>query len=847
MAKEREIDLYCECCGGSLIKLNETEYKCDHCGNTKLVETLISSEVVTMLNQANLLRNKGEFDDAYDTFELIAKKDPNNPDAYWGMFLSEYGIMHVQDPVSNKFVPTCNRASSIAVFDNEEFKKVLELSNDIQKDNFISKAENIEKIRAKVIELSKHESPYDIFICYKRTQNIIDGKETYTEDAINARDIYEMLLDKGYKVFFAEKTLQNLAGTEYEPIIYNALNTSKIMLVVCSDPELINAPWVKNEWRRFIRQMEYDSSKKLIPIMCGGLKAGRLPDKLRKFQGLEMNATFQNNLFDSISRHIDLSSRSKISRINIGQQREVRKANANRSKVETRRIGDKYQVNFVVSDEKIIKLAFSFIEKEMYKDAVKELKFLSKDETLKPVVKFANQYIEFKSKDTRVDFSSTLNECIETCNENVANYIFDCLEIDLDKYLKNNNVYKASVIFESIMSWDNGRHSVAFEKVDSYIRLSMNTSLSLLDAVAKYYDGDTDAYLTLMQDYLDMSLKNFTFCIAEKILHYILEIDEGNIDARWRSFLLSFGAIDDNSIRFSAHNLRPKHIESFKEFLGYVPEESRQKYITYLTEGVARGVVYSDTVERLKADQGEGFLTYYTRLLTKNFSVNTINEKNYYTFNSTYFIKVSGDYKFSYPKNNLLSILKQLQKGNDDFCDKKANPLGEIDVSIYTNAFDELIKFYAVDEQESLTKIIFDMAESCKEVFEFAVAEKYYKLVLTENNTYHQAFWGILQCKLKCSVEEDLKFYAKKLSRYEEFSNAVHSAGICDDEESVDKYLSFQKADKISAKRQRKVVKVDREKSVKKHKFWSIATHVILFCIFNLYYLIYLAVVKSKK
>ena len=128
-----DILLECECCGGTFIKVKEGEFKCDHCGYVKYVETATSSEIITLLNQANSLRNKGEFDDAYEIYESIVQKDGNNPEGYWGLFLSEYGIMHVEDPKTKKYVPTCNRASISPVTDDLNLKKALELSSAEQK------------------------------------------------------------------------------------------------------------------------------------------------------------------------------------------------------------------------------------------------------------------------------------------------------------------------------------------------------------------------------------------------------------------------------------------------------------------------------------------------------------------------------------------------------------------------------------------------------------------------------------------------------------------------------------------------------------------------------------------
>lgn len=292
----------CECCGGKFIKVVDDEFKCDHCGNIKHIQTKFSSEIVSLFNEANILRNKGEFDDAMDYYKIIIQKDNNNIEAYYGVALCEFGIMHVLDPVTNKYKPTCNRAIDISLFDDENIKSCFAFASENKSKELESKINEIESIRKNIINLSKKEKPYDIFICYKRTSNIVDGQESYTSDSVAARDIYDLLTSKGYKVFFAEKSLLNVAGDEYEPLIYNALTTSKVMLVVGSNGKYLNSPWVKNEWTRFIKQVEFNSDKKIIPILCGGMSAYQLPDRLKNFQALSINTTFESTILANIEK-----------------------------------------------------------------------------------------------------------------------------------------------------------------------------------------------------------------------------------------------------------------------------------------------------------------------------------------------------------------------------------------------------------------------------------------------------------------------------------------------------------------------------------------------------------------
>ena len=100
-----------------------------------------------------------------------------------------------------------------------------------------------------------------MFICYKETDE--NGKRTV--DSTVANDIYYQLTKEGLKVFYAAITLENKLGQEYEPYIFSALNSAKVMLVIGTKPEYFEAVWVKNEWSRYLALIRGGAKKVLIP------------------------------------------------------------------------------------------------------------------------------------------------------------------------------------------------------------------------------------------------------------------------------------------------------------------------------------------------------------------------------------------------------------------------------------------------------------------------------------------------------------------------------------------------------------------------------------------------------
>ena len=76
-------------------------------------------------------------------------------------------------------------------------------------------------------------------------------------------------------------------GTEYEPYIFAALNSAKVMVALGSKPEYFNAVWVKNEWSRFLAMMRKDRSKLLLPCYKN-MDPYDLPEQLGVLQSYDM-------------------------------------------------------------------------------------------------------------------------------------------------------------------------------------------------------------------------------------------------------------------------------------------------------------------------------------------------------------------------------------------------------------------------------------------------------------------------------------------------------------------------------------------------------------------------------
>ena len=126
---------------------------------------------------------------------------------------------------------------------NDNYKSVLNHADSYQRKIYEDEANAINEIQKGILSISQKEEPFDVFICYKETDN--NGQRT--PDSVLANDLYHQLTQEGFKVFFSRITLEDKLGTAYEPYIFAALNSAKVMVVLGTKPEYFNAVWVKNE------------------------------------------------------------------------------------------------------------------------------------------------------------------------------------------------------------------------------------------------------------------------------------------------------------------------------------------------------------------------------------------------------------------------------------------------------------------------------------------------------------------------------------------------------------------------------------------------------------------------
>ncbi len=295
--------MQCNVCGGELVFDTTTSvYRCRCCRATyekKEQDVTLQTDMRQALN----LRQSAKFVEARDIYKRVIAEHPDEDlsDAYWGLFLCEQNVLFEVDGKGEMF-PSFYRVTGDDASESPACDKAIAYARRHDRgkmDVFCDLADRIDTAKRKYRTIAETTKPYDIFICFKKTGD--DGK--ITPDTQLATDLYNDLA-RDYNVFFSEKSLHGTVVREYEPNIYYALYTAKVMLLLCSKKEYIESQWLRNEWGRFTKFSKDAEGKAIIPIFLDGFNPSNLPDELWHEQGIADGRHLLRDLGDALKKII---------------------------------------------------------------------------------------------------------------------------------------------------------------------------------------------------------------------------------------------------------------------------------------------------------------------------------------------------------------------------------------------------------------------------------------------------------------------------------------------------------------------------------------------------------------
>ena len=300
--------IICKSCGApNEVEALSGDWFCEYCGNPIELGP-DRAKFKDLFSKADDAWDRKDFDDALKLYEQIVAQDNTQAEAHWSAAMCRYGVAFVVDPLRGSKMPTCNRINRTSILEDKNYLAAIRHASPKAKASYEKLAREIDRISARFLKIVDQEAPYDVFISYKKTGE--NGRATLDSDY--ARNLYYFLTEKGLKVFFAEESLMDVAGHMYEPYIFAALTSAKVMVLMGSRREHFEAVWVKNEWKRFLLLAEKDLSKSLVPVCIKCRPEEALPMGLTQMQALDGDDfNFRERIYDIIKRKMGAAPQAK--------------------------------------------------------------------------------------------------------------------------------------------------------------------------------------------------------------------------------------------------------------------------------------------------------------------------------------------------------------------------------------------------------------------------------------------------------------------------------------------------------------------------------------------------------
>ncbi len=150
-----------------------------------------------------------------------------------------------------------------------------------------------------------HDVRTDVFISFKNSD--ADGRQT--EDSALAKALYDSLTLRNIHTFYSNSSLLPLGQSLYKRAIDDALESTKVLVVVASHSEYLNSEWVKYEWESFHQDILSGMKKncQIVPYV-GNISREQTPRSLRDFQTFHIDTSPIDAVVDfieNILKHIN--------------------------------------------------------------------------------------------------------------------------------------------------------------------------------------------------------------------------------------------------------------------------------------------------------------------------------------------------------------------------------------------------------------------------------------------------------------------------------------------------------------------------------------------------------------
>jgi len=137
-------NIMCKMCGG-LLALPEgiTFGECPCCGSQTTFPVIPDAQTEKLYGDGERFRQAKEFDKAVAAYESLIARNAEDPEAFWGLFLSRHGIVYAEDPASRLRVPTCCLPQKAPLLEDPDYRNALKFSSDFNRGFYEKEANRI--------------------------------------------------------------------------------------------------------------------------------------------------------------------------------------------------------------------------------------------------------------------------------------------------------------------------------------------------------------------------------------------------------------------------------------------------------------------------------------------------------------------------------------------------------------------------------------------------------------------------------------------------------------------------------------------------------------------------------
>ena len=563
----------CKICGQSLYKTAEGVYKCSACLSVFKEEN--EGVNTKKIQDAYELIRSGNFGEAEELCNTVIKEN-SHYEAYWVKALAKNGVIFVKD-IGDKMVPTCQNISADSFAESFDVQKAIELAPSGIAENYKEQAKRIEAIRKEWFDMASKEEPYDVFICFKDSDKE-NGIER-TKDSVYAQDLYNYLQEKGLRVFFSRVSLMGKVSDHYEPYIYNALTTAKVMVVYAQKAEYFSSTWLKNEWSRFISRMQRENmSKNSLIVAYKGVDPYRIPSALLGGrQGIDLSSPSAFNIL--VEKIVDSVLKAKkvitLERKEIqGGQISKKASKIAQTEIQTRTLGVNTSVKLDISAESKLTIVKNYLSQSMWDEA---------EDLLNDILEKAPNNgdalvckLLLRTKNTDWDSLTKINtfteyELLTSILDNVeAKTARQLLNLFYDRALVNG--IETIRLLQCILPYDYADRKNHIENLFDYsIR---NANLVLFDILIQTLESyEVEKYIKLNQAMLSTLLGQKAYEAAKVYMDNILSVDAGNVNVlRIACEMVLIEEYSGNENNYTAEEKSKLFIEKFETLLKYVQD-----------------------------------------------------------------------------------------------------------------------------------------------------------------------------------------------------------------------------------------------------------------------------------